>query len=485
MQLPFPWLTSRRRREVLLFLTGHNLILLNYVLIRQLTASLADLETAALLMGLAYFSGVSLGYLRPERLTAARMVRLLPLFLAAQLALIALGPLLAHALLRHAGETAAYAVVFALTTLGSTSLYAVLLPNAIGDEVESLPRLYSADILGSLAGILGLVALSQIGPVAVHAAYLAAILAIAALLGIRGPLLAGLCAMAAGFLVAYDGIDRRVAEAIYRDEINDGRPVRVIASRTSPYQKIEVLEAEGRGRLLVLDGRLQFDPAWHGDYSYFVAEYPARLLGQPDVCVLGCGSMSTVGRIGERAASIHIVDLDEGVFETSRAYFGEHNRLAEIAPRWSFEADDAKHFLATSARTFDLILDDIPPARTRQIALTYTREFFGLVRARLRPRGIFSMPTLVPVTSRQSAYGRRLLATMAAVFERVVVLTVNGSSYCFGLGTGLSLDEETVRGAIEHPDADSVRVLMPDEVRARVAGVPVITMDNLASLMRE
>lgn len=480
-----PRLTPQRRRDLLLFLTGHNLVLLNYVLIRQLTASLADLETAALLMGLAYFSGVSLGYLRPERLSAARIGRLLPLFLAVQLALIALGPLLAHALLRHAGETAACAVVFVVTTLGSTSLYAVILPNAIGDQGETLPRLYSAEIVGSLAGIVALIALSRGGPLPVHAAYLAAMVAIAALLGARRPALAALAVMAAIFLVTYQTLDRRVAEVIYREDFNEGRPVRVIASRTSPYQKIEVLEAEGRGRMLVLDGRLQFEPAWHGDYSYFVAEYPARLLGRPDVCVLGCGSMSTVGRIGEGAASIHIVDIDEGVFETSRDHFGAQNRLGELR-NWSFEADDAKHFMATTERTFDLILDDIPPARTRQIALTYTREFFSLVRARLRPRGLFSMPTLVPVTSRRSDYGRRMLATLAAAFEgQVVVLTARGASYCFGLGAALALDEETVRGAIEHPDAASVRILMPDEVARRVAGVPVITMDNLADLMKE
>jgi spermidine synthase len=475
---------GQRRRDLVLFLAGHNLILLNYVLIRQMTVSLADLETAALLTALAYFSGVSLGYLRPERVTSARLPRLLPLFLVLQLAMAVLGPLIARAVARHAGPSAAYAAVFALVAIGSTSLYAVLLPNAVGPDEGSTARCYSAEILGSLAGILALAALSRGGPLPVHAAYLAALLAIAALLGVRRLPLAAMAALAAGFLIAYGALDRRVSEAIYRAELNDGRPLRVLAARTSPYQKIEVIEAEGRGRLLVLDGRLHFEPAWHDDYSYFAAEYPARLLGRPDVCVLGCGSMSAVGRIGEGAASIHIVDLDERVFEVSRAFFGEWNRLSALSG-WSFEADDAKHFLATTSRSFDLIVDDIPPARTRQIALTYTREFFALVRQRLRPRGLFSLPTLVPVTSRRSAYGLRILATMASVFDRVAVLTVHGASYCFAMGPGLALDEETLRTAIDHPDAPAVRILTSDEVARRVAGVPIITMNNMADLMEE
>lgn len=480
LPVPLP-LTPDRRRELLLFLAGHNLILLNYVLIRQMTVSLADLETAALLTSLAYFTGISLGYLRPERLGAAWIGRLLPLFLALQLALILLGPLLARAIARGAGDLGAGAAIFALTTLGSTSLYAVLLPRAIG-EGGDLARCYRAEILGSIAGALALLGLSRAGPLAVHAAYLAALLGIASLLAAPRLSLAALGALSAGFLAAYGPLDRLTAEAIYRADYNDGRPVRILETRTSPYQKIEIAEAEGRGRLLLLDGRLHFEPAWHDDYSYFLAEYPARLLGRPDVCVLGCGSMSSVGRMGEGAASIHIVDLDEEVFAASRAWLGDVNRLDALR-NWSFEADDAKHFLATTSRTFDLIIDDIPPARTRQIALTYTREFLARVRARLRPRGLFSLPTLIPVGSRQSAYGLRILATLAAEFERVAVITVRGSSYCYAMGSALSLDEETLRAAIDHPAATKVRILTPDEVSRRVAGVPVITLDNLADLI--
>ena len=479
--VPLPRLTPDRRRELLLFLAGLNLILLNYVLIRQVTVSLADLEVATLLTSLAYFSGISLGYLVPERLDAARITRLLPAFLGLQLALILLAPLLARAIVRHAGEGAAYAALFALTTVGSTSVYAVLLPRAVG-EGGDLARCYSAEIAGSIAGALALVGLSRVGALPVHAAYLAAFAAIAALLGAPRRTLAALGALGAGFLAAYGPLDRRVAEAIYREDYNEGRPVRVLESRASPYQKVEVAEAEGKGRLLLLDGRLHFEPDWHEDYSYFVAEYPARLLGRPDVGVLGCGSMSSVGRIGEGAASIHIVDIDEEVFEMSRAWLGDVNRLSALR-NWSFEADDAKHFLATTDRSFDLIIDDIPPARTRQIALTYTREFFALARSRLRPRGLFSLPTLIPVGSKQSAYGLRVLATLAAAFERVAVITVGGSSYCFGMGTALALDEDTLRAGIDHPAAASARILTPEEVSRRVAGVPVITLDNLADLM--
>src|SRR5262249_51183864 len=72
---------AERYPRLLLFLIGQNLILLSYVLIRRMTASLYDLETSALLTSIAYFAGISLGYLRPERIPPRLVRALFPVFL--------------------------------------------------------------------------------------------------------------------------------------------------------------------------------------------------------------------------------------------------------------------------------------------------------------------------------------------------------------------------------------------------------------------
>ena len=113
--------------RLLLFLIGQNLILLSYVLIRRMTASLYDLETSALLTSMAYFTGISLGYLRPERIPPRLVRALFPVFLVLQLGLILGGPLLAH-LLQQRSEVLAFAVLFLLTALFGTSLYSIFLP---------------------------------------------------------------------------------------------------------------------------------------------------------------------------------------------------------------------------------------------------------------------------------------------------------------------------------------------------------------------
>jgi spermidine synthase len=293
-----------------------------------------------------------------------------------------------------------------------------------------------------------------------------------------------MAAVAVAFPAASPWIDRRVSAATYEAFLTGGSPVAILDARWSPYHKIEVVESRESGRMLLLDGQVHFAPSWHDDYSYFAAEYPARLLGRPTALVLGCGSMSTVGRMGDAAAAVRIVDIDEGVFAVSRAHFGAWNHL-DALHGWSFEADDAKHFLATNGDVFDLVVDDIPPAKTRQVALTYTREFFALVRARLGPRGVFSLPTLVPVTSTRRAYGRRVLATLASAFDQVFVVTVDGASYCFATGRALALDEPTLRAAIDHPARDAAQILMPDAARSLVQGTAPITNDSTAELIDE
>ena len=175
------------------------------------------------------------------------------------------------------------------------------------------------------------------------------------------------------------------------------------------------------------------------------------------------------------------MDLDRAVFETARDFFSEYNRLSDLR-NWTFRSDDAKHFLAAAEQTFDLIIDDIPPAKTRQVALTYTREFFGLVRSRLAPGGIFSLPSLTPISSERE-YGRRILATLAAVFAQVVVVTDGDNSYYFATDGSPAFDEGALRRAIDHPKRDVVTILLPAEVRQLVEGERTISINNMADLI--
>ena len=468
--------------RALVFLAGFNLILLNYTLIRTMTLVFGDLETSALLMTVAYFAGVSLGYVVSDRAAAPRLSRLLPLFLVFQLGLVSIGPLLILRLADAAGTKTAYVVVVILVMLGSTSIYSILLPRAIQSEEGSTRRYYAIEILGSLSALAALPLLGLGGMTLFYAAYLVSYLVLAARLGTSRILLVVLAGISLLFLAGFDRVDRW-SSALFYARVNPRMAgSRVVYCRYTPYHKIEVLDRDAE-RFLYLNAHRQFRPSSYDNYSYFAAAYPAHLLGRPRVCVLGCGAMATVGRMGESVESIRIVDLDRGVFDTARTYFAKFNRLGELR-NWTFESDDAKHFLGTQTERFDLIIDDIPPARTRQVALTYTREFFSLVKARLRPGGIFSLPSLTPMDAERQ-YGRRMLATLHAVFDRVYVLNWGNESYYYATDRTRTFSEDELYAAIDHPDKEEIEIVMPKEARDIVEGATVITVNNMADLILE
>src|SRR5262249_53359587 len=149
--------------------------------------------------------------------------------------------LLTRATAERAGEAAAYVITFVVTALGTTSLYSVFLPALIGDDEERAGRYYAAEVLGSITGILLLFGLARAGMAWVQAAYLGAFVAVAALAGVGRAVLAPMAAIAVAFPVASPWIDRRVAAAMVQAFLTDGRPAIVLASRHSPYHKIEVV----------------------------------------------------------------------------------------------------------------------------------------------------------------------------------------------------------------------------------------------------
>jgi len=235
------------------------------------------------------------------------------------------------------------------------------------------------------------------------AVYFSIFLAIAILVDTRKEIvtLMGLCLLV--FITHFAEWDTRLSTWFYQHWYPGKKIEAVVYSRYTPYHKIDVLRREDGSLMLALNGKRQFSHGGHFNYSYFLAEYPSRLFHhRPHVALLGCGVMSTVGRIGALSQAITIVDIDREVFETSRRYFQRYNRLDSF-DNWHFIADDAKHFMANTDQRFELILHDIPPAYSRQIALTYTREFFSQIRDRLTDDGVFSIASLSPMACSSSS----------------------------------------------------------------------------------
>ncbi len=477
------------RGEWSLVLAGVNLMLLNFILVQHMTVAFRQTELAVIMCTLAYFAGVSFGYIVSDRVSPALVRRSLPLCLVVQMLLLVWMQPCHFMTARWAtqlglpwqlGEAVAGTGLFVLVAGFATSIYAILLPRVIETEDAGLRRCYSLEIAGSLIGLLLVPVLAGAGHEALLGGYFAGFVALAAVTG-SGTMITGVMGLGSAlFLIGFGKWDRAAATAHY-ERYYDWENVEPLYTKWTPYHKIEVVNSGGVLRLL-LNGKRQFTGSSKNIYPYFVAEYPARMLGTPRVALLGCGSMATVGLIGDFVPEIRIVDLDAEVFGASRKYFQEFNRL-DTLKNWTFTADDAKHWLGNNREHFDLILHDIPPARSRQVALTYTDDFFRLVKARLEPQGIFSISSLSPIKS-GSHYSKRMLATLSSVFERHWVLLHQGNSYFYGGGPELvELPPMELLGRVEEHLRRDVSVLTRARVAELTRAEKIITIANVGDLI--
>jgi len=486
-----------------LFSAGVMLSLLSYLFVHQVSAAMNHWEVSSILFNLAYFGGVSYGYYQASRGKARAVAHWLPLFFLAQALIFftirpffhlvytaahaALGPLVRGT----APETfVATAFTWLLLFFAGTPLFAVILPKAISMNQTPLRRAYSLEIFGSVIGLL-LVPLTALGGFRLLIGFYA-FFAVLLALALRLPKLSTAAVAFVGgiWILFFHVFDDGVSLWLYQKKYPNLNATKMLEAQYTPYHKIEMVALGTDDRLLVLNGRRQFASGSHHVYSYFVAEIPARMLNRPKVLVLGCGSMSSVGRIGHLAESIKIVDIDPAVFETSKKYYPEYNHLNELN-NWTFVADDAKHFLANDKEQYDLIIHDIPPASSRQIALTYTREFFELARKRLTTHGIFSISALRS-NYRNVNYGRKILRTLSVAFPQVHALVYGDSFYTY---SGFDLTGPQYRMFFEQPKRalsseesgqwfrDEATYWPPEAIDRETQGMRPVTISHLGDLI--
>ena len=484
----FSMTNTNSRNNTILFLSGFNLILYNFLLIHPVTIAVGQAEITVLIFTLAYFSGISFGYLISDKISLKFIRILFPWIFLIQLLMVISLPFIFRKIDKFfdnlIGDSGIIpeAILFLLIMIAGTSLYAVFLPRIINVENKDIKSCYRIEVIGSICGLLLIPVASILSFSVMVMIYFLFLLWIYYSIYSNLIMLIGLCIIGILFFVNFSSLDAEFSKLYYQSRMKSRHIDFVEHIQYTPYHKIEILVSTNGKRTLVLNGKTQFGESSHHNYSYFLAEYPAKLLGNPSACILGCGSMSTVGRIGDMCTSIQIVDLDEGVFNTSRKYFQKYNRLDSL-DNWQFEADDAKHFLANNSEKYDLILHDIPPAKSRQIALTYTREFFQSVKNNLSDRGIFSISSLTPLNSK-SQYGLRMMATLVDVFDEYFILTYKNGVYFYGGNETLKiLDENGIRESINHTNSRRVRILAKDEIERIVKGSDVITVNNLRDLI--
>jgi len=195
-----------------------------------------------------------------------------------------------------------------------------------------------------------------------------------------------------------------------------------VYSGRSRFQSVEIIDTGGFGRCLVLDGRIQ---SCEGDeFVYHETLVQPAMLSHPrprEVLIAGGGEGATLRHVLMHPSVKHVVmvDIDDEVIRVCREMLPRFSGGAFDDPRFELVVGDARKYVEESARSFDVIILDLPesleagPAR-----FLYTREFYGAVKRSLNPGGI------VTVQSDNASWGcmygfPAIVSTLKSVFPIV------------------------------------------------------------------
>ena len=162
----------------------------------------------------------------------------------------------------------------------------------------------------------------------------------------------------------------------------------------SPYYKITVSQ-QGPDTVVEVNNIFHQSMAPVEQKEYFY-QWPYSVFGDTfqDVLILGAGSGTDVAAaLRHGVAHVDAVEIDPAIIRLGRAHHPDH---PYSDPRVTVINDDARHFLRTTRKRYDLVVFALIDSLTMQSSFSgvrlesymFTEESFRAVRDRLKPDGV-------------------------------------------------------------------------------------------------
>ncbi len=356
-----------------------------------------------------------------------------------------------------------------------------------GAPGRAVGRLYSANVLGSIAGSLvaGFVLLPRLGSrralIALGALYL---LTAVALFASRRRWLPPL-ALAAAFSAAVPIVPDPFEVTLER---RHGRSERLFWREEGVQTSVSIHTGAFRGWLMYLDGLHQASDAPEMVKLHrLIGHLPMVLHPDPRrALVVGLGGGATPGAVSQHASDVHVVELSDSVRKGAE-FFRHVNYDLLRQPNVTLRVDDGRNFLTLTRDRFDVVTADLIQPVHAGAGHLYSREYFSLVRDVLDDDGL----ALQWIGLRSDAQYKLIMRTFLDVFPETTLWL--GGQLMVGARRPLTLTPALVdakraraetRTALDEVGLDSFETLLswyvagPDELRRFVGDGPVLTDDR-------
>ena len=194
---------------------------------------------------------------------------------------------------------------------------------------------------------------------------------------------------------------------------------RILHSSESPFQRIDLVENDWLGRVLLLYGSVMLTEREEFCYHEMIA-HPALFVHPAPrrVMVVGGGDGCTLREVLRHpgVAEAVQVEIDEAVCDVSRRFLSDLNQGALDDPRVRLVFQDAMRYVAEPGPAFDVILSDtsdpVGPAE-----VLFQKGFHQAVLERLSADGVFVCQTESPFLHEVEI--RKVYASLREVFPVV------------------------------------------------------------------
>jgi len=179
---------------------------------------------------------------------------------------------------------------------------------------------------------------------------------------------------------------------------------RLHSCRTN-FQKLDLVDTDEFGRVLILDGITQV--AQSSEFAYHEPMVHPAMCAHPDprrVLVIGAGDGGIIREVVKYPCveSVVLAELDPGVIEFSKKYLPSIHRGAFSDPRLSIHIVDGRKYVEEHPACFDVVVMDMtdPFGPSKYL---YTNDFFASVKRSFSDGyGVFAMHTESPVVRPQT-----------------------------------------------------------------------------------
>jgi len=232
---------------------------------------------------------------------------------------------------------------------------------------------------------------------------------------------------------------------------------------------------------------------WHVQLFKMLGVLPVMVHDDPDdALMVAFGAGMAAGAASQLVDSLDCVDLNPDIDGVAEAF--THENLDVINnPRLNRIVNDGRNTILLSPRQYSVIISDATNPKMFDSWTLYTEEFYGLVKSRLKPGGVFGQWVLIPLPGDSIQV---ILKTFQSVFPHTSFWCIYGSSQCLMLGTPERLEidypafSERLAPVIEQTGMDeygidsvekfmSFLLLGEDELKQALQTTTIISTDDL------